>query len=353
MLPTVAVALSGGVDSAVAAALLQEQGQRVAGITMSIPVPGNERALADAGAVCRVLGIPHHVIDLSSLFLHEVVEPFVRCYLAGLTPNPCVRCNARVKFGALRAAARDLGAELFATGHYARTEPAPPGAIRLLRGADPGKDQAYFLWALSQAELRGVLFPLGGMGKVGVRALAAARGLPVHDKEESFEVCFVPGDDLRAFLRRMAPGRILPGPVEDTAGRVLGTHQGVAFYTVGQRKGLGVAGGEPLYVTRLVPERGAVVLGTREEASSRSFTAGGASWIAGAPPAAGFEAGVQVRHRQRPLPGRVTMTGDGFGVVFREPQPGIAPGQSAVLFRGDEVLGGGVINQSLPGNSNL
>ncbi len=367
--------MSGGVDSSTTAALLVEEGRRVFGLTMLL-LPGenefpaqhtpslegrgaggrvkgepdekryrDERHLADARAVCALLGIPHHVVDLRGEFRREVIDPFTAAYLAGRTPNPCVLCNSHLKFRFLFDKALALGADALASGHYARVEKDGTGPVRLLRAADPAKDQSYFLFALGQRELARVLFPLGGMRKDEVRAKAAALGLPVHDKDESQDACFLEEKGVKGFLRGAAGDALRPGPILDASGRRLGTHRGAVLYTVGQRKGLGVAGAEPFYVVRIDAARNEVVLGTRGEASSRSLSASGASWVAGEPPAVEFRAAVRIRHRHRPVPAVVRVTGPAsFTAEFAEPQLGVAPGQAAVIYSGDEVPGGGWID---------
>jgi tRNA-specific 2-thiouridylase len=355
--------MSGGVDSSTVAALLVREGHRVFGLTMVLLPGGGERHLSDARAACAHLGIPHHALDLREEFRREVIEPFTASYLAGRTPNPCILCNSRLKFRRLLDKALALGADALATGHYARIRrpgrrsignggipgeggrPDESGLYQLLLAADPAKDQSYFLFALGQSELARVLFPLGGMRKEEVRARAAALGLPVHDKDESQDACFLGEKGVRVFLSQAAGDALSPGPILDASGRSLGTHRGAVLYTVGQRKGLGVAGAEPRYVVRIDAAQNSVVLGTREEASSRTLSASGATWVAGAPPDAEFRATVRIRHRHHPAPAVVRVAGPAaFSAAFAEPQLGVAPGQAAVVYDGDEVLGGGWID---------
>ena len=347
----VIIAMSGGVDSSVAAAVLADQGFRVVGVTMLLwpeEVAGTQNRccssqdLADARAVSARLGIRHYSMDLRAQFLDEVVRPFGKTYLDGKTPNPCILCNEHLKFRHLLLKARALGADRLATGHYARV--AGGGPFTLTRGRDPEKDQSYFLFPVDQEILGRLLFPLGGMKKEKVRDLARDLGLPVHEKPDSQEICFVPEGGLRDFIKGQAKCDIEPGPIVDTTGNRLGTHEGICFYTVGQRRGLGVAAAEPLYVVSLEPGTNTVVVGSRYDASSIRLTAQRANWISGEPPAVEFNAGVQVRHRQLPASATIRVTGpDEFEVVFEEPQHGVAPGQAAVLYDGDMVLGGGWI----------
>jgi tRNA-specific 2-thiouridylase len=351
---TVLVAMSGGVDSSVAAAVLQEQGYRVAGITMLLwpeDVPGAEEGccgtvhLNDARNVCLKLGIKHYTLDLQKEFLSDVVEPFVDTYLQGRTPNPCILCNEHLKFRHLLRKARGVGAALLATGHYARIVGQKPW--RLARGADDSKDQTYFLFPMGQDILSHLLFPLGYMTKEQVREKAQTFGLPVHAKAESQEICFVPDGGLRDFIREK--GAKLPGPGEivDTEGNVLGTHEGACFYTVGQRKGLGIAAPEPLYVVRIDAATNTVIVGKRAESSFSGLTASGFTWIEGTPPSGSFEATIQIRHRHTPAPSTIIVNEDGtVDVTFNEPQHGVAPGQAVVVYDSEYVLGGGWIENS-------
>ncbi|MDF1536140.1 MAG: tRNA 2-thiouridine(34) synthase MnmA [bacterium] len=352
---TVLVAMSGGVDSSVAAAVLQEQGYRVVGVTMLLwpeDVPGAEEGccgtvhLNDARSVCSKLGIAHYTLDLQAEFLSDVVRPFVDTYLAGRTPNPCIRCNEHLKFRHLIRKARGVGADLLATGHYARIVGKNPW--RLARGADDRKDQSYFLFTLRQKELARLLFPLGNMKKDLVRRKAEAFGLPVHAKAESQEICFVPDGGLRDFIREKGANLPGPGKVVDTGGNELGTHEGACFYTVGQRKGLGIAAPEPLYVMRIDGATNTVVVGKRAESAFPGLKASGSTWIEGHPPGERFTASVQIRHRHTPAPSTVTVNGDGsVDVIFDEPQHGVAPGQAVVVYDGEYVLGGGWITEPM------
>lgn len=348
-------AMSGGVDSSVAAALAADElgPEAVVGVALRLASTeeGAERVgktccapddLQDARRAAAALGIRFFVHDAREAFRVEVVDDFVQSYAAGRTPNPCVRCNDHVKFDWLLARARRLGAQRLVTGHYARVEARPDGSFALLRARDAAKDQSYFLHGLTQAALALVRFPLGELTKPQVRALARARGLPNADKAESMEVCFVEGRDLGDFLEAhgVAPAR---GPVVDREGRVLGEHAGVHRFTVGQRRGLGVSGRLPLYVAALDAAGQRVVVAPEGEATRRAFEAQGARWTLGVPPP-GAQVEVQVRHRGRPLPARVEVDREGrVRVELAEPALGVAPGQSAVFYRGDEVLGGALI----------
>ncbi|MCE9572606.1 MAG: tRNA 2-thiouridine(34) synthase MnmA [Deltaproteobacteria bacterium] len=351
--PLVVAALSGGVDSALAAAELVAAGHRVVGMTMRLydargTIAGagrccGPRDVDDARAVCRHLGIPHYVIDLESEFTAAVVDDFVEAYLAGETPNPCVRCNQHIKFTPLLAHARAIGAEALATGHYARIEPVADGwALR--SGVDPNKDQSYFLFSMPGDELPVVQFPLGGLGKGEVRARAAALGLPNAAKPESQEICFVPDGDHAGFVARQAlrRGKALPvrGDIVDGGGRVLGHHEGVHQFTIGQHKGLGnLATSERMFVTALEPTTGRVVVGERTAAHRQTIEVKDVRWLA--PPRDGACA-VQVRHRGSAQPAEVEQR-EGGRLVVRFADEGViaAPGQAAVLYDGDRVLGGG------------
>lgn len=360
MSPTrVVVAMSGGVDSSVVAAILKERGYDVIGITMQIwpksqENPAQERpggccslsAVEDARAVAHDLGIPYYVVNLREEFEQEVIDYFCREYARGRTPNPCIVCNHRLKFGALLEKALSLGAEYVATGHYARVQfDERRGRFLLLRGVDEHKDQSYALYGLSQYQLGHSLFPLGRLKKEETRRIAATLGLPVAAKRDSQEICFVPDDDYRGFLWQHIPDRIKPGPFLDRTGRVLGTHKGLPFYTVGQRRGLGFASGERLYVTSLDPERNAVILGRAEDLYSQELTVEEVNWVSIAPPSLPLTAAVKVRYNGAETPAEIIPTGDnGLIVRFERPVRAATPGQAAVFYQGDEVLGGGVIS---------
>jgi len=335
--------MSGGVDSSVAAALLLEQGHAVEGVTMKLTA-GLCCDIGSAQEVCRQLGIAHRVLDLQEAFERTVVADFVDQYRAGRTPNPCIRCNEIIKFERLLSRARTGGFDRLATGHYARIARDPDGHPVLARGTDPDKDQSYFLYRLSREQLSSVLFPLGTFCKSDVRRLAAERGLHAAERPESQEICFIPGDDYRSFLRQRAPGAVRPGKMVLTDGTVVGSHDGVAFFTVGQRRGLGVAAGERLYVVRIDPGEDRVVLGRREELASVELRLAEMRYAAGSAPSAPFRAEVRIRYRAAPVPATVHPAADGRArVVLDVPAAGVSPGQAAVLYDRDLVTGGGII----------
>jgi len=342
----VVVAMSGGVDSSVAAALVREAGHEAVGVTLKL-LPrldtgfgccGSPRDVADAAAVCGRLGIPHYVVDLNETFEKRVVAPFVEGYRNARTPNPCVECNRHLKFHTLADLAGAWGASAVATGHYARVE-AAGGEFRLLKAADGAKDQTYFLYMLGQPELSRALFPLGGLTKPEVRRRARALGLDTAEKPESFEVCFVRGDYRDFLAGRGVKGA--PGDIRDTSGALVGRHQGLERYTPGQRGGLGVALGRPVYVAAIEPESNTLVVGSREEAQASEVRVAGVCWTR--QPAFGRPVEVKVRHRSRPAAAVLEPEGEAVRVRFTEPQFAPAPGQSAVFYEGDEVLGGGIL----------
>jgi tRNA-specific 2-thiouridylase len=342
----IAVAMSGGVDSSVAALLLSRAGHDLVGLTMllgDVPGPAQDGA-GRAALVAASLGIPHRVIDAGAAFEDAVISDFASEYARGRTPNPCILCNRFVKFGLLLDEARALGAERLATGHYAAIRSGAPGeALRLASGRDTLKDQSYFLYSLTQAQLGSTLFPLGDMAKDEVRRIASSEGLGAGMERESADACFVPRGDLAAFLAARAPRAVVPGPIVDASGRRVGTHKGLALYTVGQRSGLGISAAAALYVVRIVADENTIVVGEDRELHTRLLTAGALSWIAGGPPSSRFSAHAKVRYGAPKAACVATVQGDEAAVLFDAPQRAIAPGQAVVLYAGDEVLGGGVI----------
>jgi tRNA-specific 2-thiouridylase len=351
----VIVGLSGGVDSSTAAALLLEQGYEVIGITLKLWPQDcvaraedkccGPQAVADARAVCHRLGIPFYLVDEAEEFRQQVIRYFAEEYKAGRTPNPCVLCNEKLKFGTLLERARKLGAAYVATGHYARLEHDPvAGRYLLKRGRDPRRDQSYFLFSLRQEQLAHSLFPLGELLKTETREAARARALKTAHKEESMEICFVPDNDYGGFLKKaglVAPHR---GEVVDRAGRVLGHHEGIEFYTVGQRRGLRLAAPGPWYVVDLDPERNRVVVGSAPELLRDEFRLERCNWIPFAEPPPEFEATAKIRYNHPGTPATVTPLPDGGArVKLHEPQRAVTPGQACVFYDGDLVLGGGWI----------
>jgi len=381
---TVVVALSGGVDSSTVAALLVERGYSVIGIMMRLwsepyphphpptpfPLPrqsssgegegGENRccspeSVADARAVCVKLGIPFYLLNFEAEFKTHVVDYFVDTYARGVTPNPCLQCNRAIKFGALLDKARALGADYLATGHYARVRERA-GKFELLRSADPNKDQSYALCLLNQKQLSRVMFPLGEFTKDQTRAMARKFDLRVAEKVESQDLCFIADGDYRSFLRRNVPRALIPGDIVDRRGNVLGRHAGLANYTIGQRKGLGLAVGEPLFVVALDAAHNRVIVGRAEELGQRELIAGAVNWIAGEPPRGEMRVIAKIRYRAAEVsaavraqePGMLRLplsrgAGETVRVQFDAPLRDIAPGQAVVFYDGEVCLGSGII----------
>jgi tRNA-uridine 2-sulfurtransferase len=355
MAERVLVAMSGGVDSSVAAAMLVEEGYDVVGATMKLFCYGDEvpdrpccslDSIADARRVCDRLGIPHYVLDMADRFGHDVVDDFVQEYARGRTPIPCVRCNTFTKFRDLLRRADAIDARYIATGHYARMA---DGVLR--RGVDPRKDQSYFLWGIDHSVLARLLLPIGTLSKPETRARARVLGLDVvAEKVESQDICFVPDGDHVAVLARHLPEdapSLSPGPFVSVDGRVVGQHDGFARFTVGQRRGLPSGSPHPLYVVAIRPTDRAVVIGTRDDLLGRGIMASEVNWLVNRPPIVGAAIQVQVRHHARPVPAEIVRLGAGtIELALDEPVSAIAPGQSLVLYDGDTVLGGAVIDRA-------
>ncbi|HEX7966579.1 MAG TPA: tRNA 2-thiouridine(34) synthase MnmA [Stellaceae bacterium] len=351
----VVVAMSGGVDSSVTAALLVEEGFDVVGITLQLydhgAAAGKKGAccagqdIHDAARVAERLGIPHYVLDYESRFRRDVIDDFADAYARGETPIPCVRCNETVKFRDLMAVARDLGADALATGHYVRRVERRDGP-ELHRAAAESRDQSYFLFATTRAQLDFLRFPLGGLAKDETRALARRFALPVAAKPDSQDICFVPSGNYAALVEKLRPGAAEPGEMVDLDGRVLGMHPGVIHFTIGQRKGLGIGHPEPLYVVRLEPRTRRVVVGPRAALGQRRVPLRGVNWLGMIPPADGLRVGVKLRSAQPPLAARLFLDGAGGGeAVLDEPAFGVAAGQACVAYDGTRVLGGGWIRR--------
>ena len=349
----IVVAMSGGVDSSVAAALLAEQGHDVIGLSMQLYDQRGEQAfgscctlddLYDARRVAAAIGIPHYILNFERQFQEAVISNFVREYASGRTPLPCAHCNSGLKFSTLLERARGLGAEQVATGHYARVEQSPGGRWLLKRSADPAKDQSYFLFPLTQEQLARAVFPVGALKKADVREQARRLGLNVAGKPDSQEICFVPDGDYAAFVARHEPAVEHGGVIVNEAGQALGSHGGIHRFTVGQRKGLGVTATAPLYVLKIEAESRTVTIGPRAALEQTRLTASGVNWIASDPPAAWLPVSAQIRHRHAPARAQVrAMTEGRAELVFDDPQHAITPGQAVVFYDDDVVVGGGWI----------
>ena len=338
------IAMSGGVDSSLAAALLLHQGNQVEGVTMKLSA-GVCCDIASAQAVCDHLGVPHRIVDMQQEFERTVVKDFISEYRAGRTPNPCIRCNDVIKFQTLLAYARGNGFDSLATGHYARVDQDPVSGRRLLKqGVDAQKDQSYFLYRLTQEQLAQVSFPLGGMRKQDVRRQSRLLRLPAAERAESQEICFVPDNDYRAFLAEHSSDVLKSGEIILTDGTVVGEHAGIAFFTIGQRRKLGVAAGERLYVTRIEPETGRVVLGRRIDLLRSDLTVADACFVAGGMLQSSADVSVKIRYRSPFAPATIEpLERNRVQVRFRNTVAGVSPGQAAVFYDGDVVVGGGII----------
>src|SRR5436190_7395688 len=351
----IVVAMSGGVDSSVAAALLAEQGHEVVGLSMQLyDQRGGAQAwggcctlddLHDARRVASALGFPHYIVNFERQFRETVISNFVQEYASGRTPLPCAHCNSDLKFSTLLDRARGLGAEHVATGHYARVEQAPDGRWLLKRSADPDKDQSYFLFSLTQDQLARAVFPVGSLTKPQVRDEARRLGLAVAEKPDSQEICFIPDGDYASFVERKEPAVARAGAIVNQQGRELGTHGGVHRFTIGQRKGLGIASTIPLYVLRIDADAATVTVGARDALEQTSLTASGVNWISIDAPDAPVRVSAQIRHRHKPAAGAVVALPDGRAeMIFDAAQPAVTPGQAVVFYDADIVVGGGWID---------
>lgn len=345
--------MSGGVDSSVAAYLLHQAGYEVMGVTMDlfesrcrIEKPRSHRSLPafeDAIRVAEKIGIVHHILDLKKEFGQMVIWPFLREYTAGRTPNPCVVCNKEIKFGLLLDKARDLGSDLVATGHYVRIEKTDSG-YQLRKAADLSRDQSYFLYSLIQKQLSRAIFPLGDYQKEKVREIARHAGLKVAEKEESQEICFVVDNNYKGFLKERAKEKIKPGHILDREGNILGTHQGIAFYTVGQRRGLGLSKGRPLYVVKINPKDNSLTVGEEEDLYQNELLTEDVNWVGISELTSELAVLARIRYLHKESPALIyPVDGGGVRVKFKEPQRAITPGQAVVFYQDDMVLGGGRI----------
>lgn len=353
MAEKVVVAMSGGVDSSVAALLLKRQGYEVIGVTMQIWPQPEDRAKAccsleaveDAGKVAWHLGVPHYVMNFRDEFEEKVIKYFCLEYIKGRTPNPCIACNRYIKFESLLQKAKGIGAKFIATGHYARIErDGKVGKYQLLTGVDPHKDQSYALYSMTQEQLAQTLFPLGNMRKDEVRALAKKAGLPVSDKPDSQEICFVSDDNYAGFVEEYLVVEPREGVIKSISGRTLGKHKGVHHYTVGQRKGLGLALGHPVYVIRIDPRDQSIWVGEDRNLLSEGLTASDFNYISGMPFERPVKVQAKIRYNSPKVEAVAQPQSDGIKLIFKEPQRAVAPGQAVVLYDDELVLGGGTID---------
>ena len=339
------VAMSGGVDSSVTAALLLKEGHQVSGFTFMVADCSAEKvnsALTDARRVAEALDIPHHTADVSQEFTRKVIEPFVAEYAQGRTPNPCTICNRVLKFKTLIEKAEEVGADMIATGHYAQITRDPGSLCHLKRGLDLSRDQSYFLFNLRQDQLQKTLFPLGNQHKTDIRKTAEALNIPVADKPDSQEICFIPDDDYPAFIRTQYPETLKPGEIVDLSGTVVGSHEGIQFYTIGQRKGIG-AHTERKYVVQIDAAHNRIVIGGNDDLLRKEFIIQSVNWIV-PPPAKAFVAAAKIRSTTPPLLCGIEQRENETVITFEDPQRAITPGQAGVVYLGEEVIGGGFID---------
>jgi len=357
----VVIALSGGVDSTVAAVILKEGGYQVIGVTMQIwppdkVVPEIDRfggccgvsAIEEAKRAAHKLGIPHYVMNFRDVFAQKVIADFYQEYSRGRTPNPCIRCNQYIKFGTLFDRAKELGADFIVTGHHARIEKDEAnGRYLLKKGFDQRKDQSYVLYSLTQEQLSHILLPIGNLTKEKVREIARELGLPIATKPESQDICFIPDNNYPDFLKEYVPQAVKPGPILNKQGSVLGQHRGIVSYTIGQRRGLGISAKEPMYVTAIDQERNTIVIGSKQEAHGNELVASKLNWISIAKLEQTITAKAKIRYRHKEVEAEVTpLDGDKVQVKFKEPQMAITPGQAVVFYREDTAIGGGIIEKA-------
>lgn len=350
----VIVAMSGGVDSSVAAALLVEQGYEVVGLMLRLwAEPGGAAnrcctpdAVADARRVANALDIPFYVRDYKDLFKSTIVDFFIDGYAKGITPNPCIVCNRDIRFDRLLNEALSLGGDYLATGHYARVQQSADGSYQLLKGLDAGKDQSYVLYTMTQQRLAHILLPVGNYTKDEIRQIAADKQLPVFNRPDSQDLCFLGDGDYRSFLQRRAPEVIQSGPILNTSGETLGEHRGLAFYTIGQRKGLGITSSQPMYVLQMDTSSNSLIVGTLEELGQTELSAHQVTYISGQPPTAPINVTAKIRYKAREIEATLThLKDDRVHMMFTTPLRDITPGQSVVFYQGEQVLGGGIIEK--------